>query len=262
MTYPLVDTSPLPRYNAVRTLGCQVNTLGEALRVNKIVPSVREAVADIFDGATVLVGGFGGCGDPFSLVNALVERGARNLTIVCTGPTEWGPFVEKGLARKIIAGFTYHPMRPEINQMVERLAREGKLEVETVPHGILEERVRAAGVGFPAFYSPVGIGTPLESGKEKRTIDGREYVLEHALKGDFALIKGHRGDRFGNITCRLSARNRTLTMAMGAEVTIAEVEEIVDVRDTDPERVDVPAAFVRRVVQAPRVEKWFITERD
>jgi len=230
--------------------------------VNKIVSTVQEAVADIFEGATVLVCGFGGCGDPINLMDALVERGVGGLTVVGSGPIEWSRFVEKGLARKVISGFTYHPLRPSINEMMERLSRSGKLEVETVPHGILEERIRAAGVGFPAFYSPVGVGTPLEAGKEKRTIGGQDYVLEHALKADFALIKGYRGDRFGNITCRLSARHRTLTFAMGAAITIAEVEEIGDISETDPERVDVPGVLVKRLVQAPKVERWFSRDTD
>lgn len=142
--------------------------------------------------------------------------------------------------------------------MTESLVRAGKLETEIVPHGILEERIRAAGAGIPAFYSPVGIGTSLEMGKEKRVIDGREFVLEYALKADFALIKGYQADRFGNIVCRLAAGNRNITMAMGATVTIAEVEQIVEVGELDPNRVDIPGIFVHRVVRAPKIVKWLV----
>ena len=230
------------------------------MAVNKIYQSCAEAVADIWDGAVVLVGGFGGSGDPFNLINALVDHGARDLTIVGTGPAEWRPFIDKGLARKIISGFTNHPTRPEITDMVESLVRSGKLEIETVPHGILEERIRAAGVGIPAFYSPVGVGTPLEVEREKRKFGVREFLLEHALKGDFALIKGHKADRLGNIVCRLAAGCRNITMAMGADITIAEVEEIVDVGELDPNRIDIPSIFVHRVVMAPKIVKWFMRD--
>ena len=230
------------------------------MAVNKIYGSCAEAVADIWDGAVVLVGGFGGSGDPFNLINALVDHGARDLTVVGTGPAEWRPFVDKGLARKIISGFTNHPANAEVTDIVESLVRNGKLEVETVPHGILEERIRAAGVGIPAFYSAVGVGTPLEVEREKRQFGVREFLLEHALKGDFALIKGHKADRFGNIVCRLAAGCRTLNMAMGADVTIAEVEEIVDVGELDPNRIDIPSIFVHRVVRANKIVKWFIRD--
>lgn len=224
--------------------------------MNKVYGSCAEAVADVWDGATVLVGGFGGSGTPFNLVDALVAHGARDLTIVGNSPPEWLPFVQAGLARKIISGFTNHPIRPQITEMVEGLIRDGKLEAETVPHGILEERIRAAGAGIPAFYSPVGVGTPLEAGKEKRALEGKEFLLERALRADFALVKGHKGDRSGNITCRLAAGNRNITMAQGGTATIAEVEEIVEAGELDPNRVDIPGIFVQRVVRAPKVSRW------
>ena len=228
--------------------------------MNKVFESPADAVADVFNGATILVGGFGGCGDPFNLMNALLQRGVKDLTIVGTGPAEWGPFVQNGAARKIISGFTNHPLQGEITVMIEELIRSGKLEAETVPHGILEERIRAAGAGLTAFYSPVGVGTTLEIGKEKRFIDGQECLLEYALKADFALVKGYQGDCFGNIVCRLAAGNRNITMATGAKITIAEVEEIVQTGQLDPNRIDIPGIFVDRVVKVPKIVRWLVSK--
>jgi len=226
--------------------------------VNKVVASLQEAVADISDGAVIFVGGFGGSGNPFNLIDALVQRGLRNLTIVGNDSSHWLPFVEKGQAKKIISGFTNHPLRSEITKIVDGLVRVGKLEAETVPHGTLEERMRAAGMGIAGFYTPTGVGTVVEQGKEKRVFDGREYILELALKGDFALIKGYKADRYGNIICRFGAGNRNIVMATAARVTIAEVEEVVDVGQLDPERVDIPGIFVHMVVKAPKKAVWLI----
>jgi 3-oxoacid CoA-transferase A subunit len=230
--------------------------------MNKVVLSLREAVADIPVGAVVLIGGFGGSGLPSHLVNALVEQGARDLTIVCNDPQEWLPFAHSRQMRKLISGFTNHPLRPEWTRLIDGLVKEGQLEVETVPHGVLEERIRAGGAGFAAFYSPIGIGTMVEGGKEKRLFEGREYLLEMALKADYALVKGWKADRWGNVVTRLAAGNRNITMAMGARITIAEVEEIVELGELDPNRVDIPGIFVNRVVQAPKVVRWFIKGED
>jgi len=224
--------------------------------MNKVVSSIEEAVADIHDGAAVLIGGFGGSGNPYNLIDALVRQGAKNLTIVCNDWTQWAPLLENKQVRKLIAGFTNHPFRPEVAEITERAYEAGELELETAPHGTLSERMRCGKVGIPAFYVRTGAGTVVESGKEKRAFDGKEYILEHAIKGDFSLIKGYKADRWGNVVCRLAAGNRNIDMAGAARVTIAEVEEIVEVGELDPERIDIPGIFVDQVVKAKKVWRW------
>lgn len=224
--------------------------------MNKIVGDVKQALADVFDGAVVLIGGFGGSGNPHNLINALVERGARELTIVSNDWTQWTALLENGQVKSLISGFTNHPFRPDMTKLAEELTQVGKLDLETVPHGILEERIRAAKVGISAFYCPVGVGTVVEQGKEKRSIDGTECLLQYALKADFALIKGYRADRLGNIQCRFAAGNRNVTMAGAAKLTIAEVERTVEVGELDPERVTIPGLFVDRVVKMPKLVRW------
>lgn len=189
--------------------------------MNKIVDSIDEALADINDGAVVLISGFGGSGNPHSLVNGLVQRGPKGLTIVSNDWTQWTPLLENSQVERIISGFTNHPFHIEVTKLAEDLAQAGKLELETWPHGILEERIRCAKMGISAFYYSVGIGTVMEPNREKRNIDGRECLLFHALKTDFALVKGYKGDRLGNIQCRFTAANRNVTMAGAAKVTIA-----------------------------------------
>jgi 3-oxoacid CoA-transferase subunit A len=224
--------------------------------MNKIVESLAEAVKDIKDGARLMVGGFAACGGPNNLVQALIAQGTKDLTIICTGSPEWLPFVSNDRVKKVISGFTSHSLRPEITEVIESKVVAGKLEVETVPHGILSERIRARKAGIPGFYTPIGVGTVFGQGKEIKVFGGKECVLETALEADFALIAGYRGDRLGNIACRYVARNRNVEMAGAATVTIAEVEHIVKAGDLDPERVDIPGIFVQRVVQAPKVVKW------
>lgn len=224
--------------------------------MNKVVSSIEKAVADIHDGAAILIGGFGGSGNPYNLIDALVRQGAKNLTIVCNDWTQWAPLLENKQVRKLIAGFTNHPFRPEVAEITERAYEAGELELETAPHGTLSERMRCGKVGIPAFYVRTGAGTVVESGKEKRAFDGKEYILEHAIKGDFSLIKGYKADRWGNVVCRLAAGNRNIDMAGAARVTIAEVEEIVEVGELDPERIDIPGIFVDQVVKAKKVWRW------
>lgn len=224
--------------------------------MNKVFANIDQAVADITSGSTVLVGGFAGCGTPYNLIDTLIEQGASELTIVCNASAEWNLFVQHGCAKKLITGFARNPYDADINKMIDKAIKSGKLEVEIVPHGTLEERIRAGGAGIKAFYVRIGVGTVVEEGKEKRIFDGEEYILEYALKGDFALIKGYQGDRFGNIVCRFSAGNRNIVMATAAKITIAEVEHIMDVGELDPNRVDIPGIFVTRVVQAPKVSRW------
>ena len=180
--------------------------------MNKIVASPQEAVKDIPDGARVMVGGFAACGGPNTLVKALIEKGAKDLTIICTGSPEWMPFVENDRARMVISGFTSHSLRPEITEVIESKVRAGLLQVETVPHGILSERIRANKAGIPAFYTPIGVGTVFGQGKEIKVFVGKECVLERAIDADYALIVGHQGDRLGNIACRYVARNRNVEM--------------------------------------------------
>ncbi|MDP6100608.1 MAG: CoA transferase subunit A [Dehalococcoidia bacterium] len=226
--------------------------------MDKVFSTPQEAVKEVRDGSVVIVGGFGGSGVPYNLIEALLDQGAKDLTVISNDPMEWFPFAEKGRARKVISGFTNHPVRAEITEQVEKLVRAGKLEAEAVPHGTLEERIRAGGMGIAAFYTLTGVGTPVEVGKEKRAFNGKEYLLETALKGDVALVKGFQADRFGNVVCRLAAGNRNIVMACAATLTIAEVEEIAPPGSIDPNRVDIPGIFVNRVVQASKVVRWLV----
>jgi 3-oxoadipate CoA-transferase alpha subunit len=219
--------------------------------IDKRVRSLAEAVAGIKDGAVVLAGGFGGAGSPEALYQALLEQGARDLTIVNnnagTGRTGLAGLMDAGCVRKIVCSFP----RSAGSVVFEELYRDGKIELELVPQGILSERMRCAAAGLGGFYSPVGVGTRLAEGKEEREVDGRRYVLEKPLRGDVALIKGDRGDRWGNLTYRKSARNFNPTMAQAADLAIAQVREIVELGAIDPEHIVTPGIFVDRVVGVP-----------
>ena len=209
-----------------------------------------EAVADIPDGATVLIGGFGPAGQPIELIDALRRHGAGDLTVVNNnagnGDTGLAALLATGSVRKIICSFP----RQTDSWVFDGLYRSGKIELELVPQGNLAERMRAAGAGIGAFFCPTGVGTPLAEGKEQRTIDGREYVLEYPIKGDFALIKAHRGDEVGNLVYRKTARNFGPVMAAAATTTIAQVTEVVPAGGLDPEAVVTPGIYVDRVVTA------------
>ena len=218
----------------------------------KVYPSALSAVEDVFDGAVIMLGGFGGPGLPQSLVKALMEQGARELTFICNTCFEPKPdeydvarLVEQGQVRKLITTFIGRP-----NQEVPaiELWRKGKLEVEVVPQGILAERMRSAAAGLGGVFIPNGVGTVFEEGQEKRAFDGRDYILATPLKADFALIGAHQGDYLGNLTYRLTQRNYNPTMASAAAVTVAEVREIVEIGDIDPERVVTPGIYVNRLV--------------
>lgn len=230
--------------------------------MNKIVNSLEEAIADIQDGSVILVGGFGNSGTPHNLVQAIIKKGVKKLTIIGNGSSEFYPFVQAGIASKIVGGFTNSPIRPEVTNTVEKQIAEGKLEAETIPHGTLDERLRAGASGIAAFYTQAGIGTEVAKGKEKRMFGGKKYMLETALRGEFSIVKGYQADRWGNVYCRLSATNRNLTMAMAADITIAEVEEIVELGQLDPEKVSIPGIFVRRVVKAPKIVTWLVREKE
>ncbi len=216
--------------------------------IDKIVPSLAAAVADIRDGATVMIGGFGTAGMPSELIDALIAQGARDLTIVNNnagnGETGLAALLKARRVRKIICSFP----RQTDSQVFDGLYRAGELELELVPQGNLAERIRAAGAGIGAFFSPTGFGTLLAEGKETRVINGRNYVLEHPIHADFALIKAELGDRWGNLVYRKTARNFGPIMASAAKYTIAQVREVVPLGGLDPEAIVTPGIFVARVV--------------
>jgi len=217
--------------------------------IDKIVPSAAAAVADIRDGATIMIGGFGTAGMPSELIDALIDHSARDLTIVNNNAGNGDVGVAALLAtrrvRKIICSFP----RQTDSHVFDALYRSGDIELELVPQGNLAERIRAAGAGIGAFFTPTGFGTLLAEGKETRIIDGRHYVLEYPIRADFALIKALRADRWGNLVYRKTARNFGPIMASAALCTIAQVNEVVDLGDLDPETVVTPGIFVRRVVE-------------
>ena len=219
--------------------------------INKIVKTAETAVADVHDGATVMIGGFGTAGMPSELIDALIAQGARDLTIVNNnagnGETGLAALLKSKRVRKIICSFP----RQVDSHVFDALYRSGEIELELVPQGNLAERIRAAGAGIGAFFSPTGFGTLLAQGKETRTIDGRDYVLEYPIRADFALIKALRADRWGNLVYRKTARNFGPIMASAATCTIAQVREVVDLGDLDPEAVVTPGIFVSRVVPIP-----------
>ncbi len=222
--------------------------------VTKIVASLEQAVAGIHDGATVMIGGFGNAGMPKALIDALIGQGARELTIVNNnagnGDTGLAALLAAGRVRKIICSFP----RQSDSHVFDGLYRAGKIELELTPQGNLAERIRAAGAGIGAFFTPTGFGTLLAEGKETRTINGRNYVLEYPIHADFALIKALRGDRWGNLVYRKAARNFGPIMAMAAKCAIAQVDEIVALGELDPEVIVTPGIFVQRVVKAGGIQ--------
>ena len=220
--------------------------------ISKISPSVEAAVQGIGDGAVVMIGGFGGAGQPAELIDGLIAQGARDLTIVNNnagnGEVGLAALLKAGRVRKIVCSFP----RQVDSQVFDALYRAGKIELELVPQGNLAERIRAAGAGIGGFFTPTGYGTELAKGKEVREIDGRMHVLELPIHADVALIKAERGDRWGNLTYRKTARNFGPIMAMAARLTVASVHEIVELGQIDPEVVVTPGIFVQRVVAVPR----------
>ena len=220
--------------------------------IDKRVASAAQAMADVPDGATVMIGGFGTAGLPDDLTDALIEQGARELVIVNNnaGNGERGiaALLAAGRVRKVICSFP----RQADSHHFDRLYREGKVALELVPQGNLAERIRAAGAGIGAFFTPTGYGTELARGKEVREIDGRMQVLEYPIHADYALIKAERGDRWGNLSYRMTARNFGPIMAAAARITVATVHEVVELGALDPEAVVTPGLFVQRLVQVPR----------
>jgi len=213
-----------------------------------ICETAHEAVADVRDGDTVLIGGFGLAGMPVQLIDALIDQGASDLTVVNNnagnGDTGLAALLAKGRVRKVICSFP----RQSDSWVFDDLYRAGKIELELVPQGNLAERMRAAGAGIGAFFCPTGVGTPLAEGKETREIDGRTYVLELPIRGDVALVGAHRADRMGNVVYRKTARNFGPVMATAAASTVVQVREVVEIGELDPEAVVTPGIFVDKVV--------------
>jgi 3-oxoadipate CoA-transferase alpha subunit len=216
--------------------------------IDKSVATPEAAVADVFDGATVMIGGFGTAGMPDQLIDALIDKGVKDLTIVNNnagnGETGLAALLKARRVRKIICSFP----RQTDSHHFDALYRAGEIELELVPQGNLAARIHAAGSGLGAIFTPSGFGTQLAEGKETRHIDGRDYVLEYPIHADFALIKAHQGDRWGNLIYRKTARNFGPIMAMAAQCTIAQVGQIVPLGELDPEAVITPGIFVQRVV--------------
>ena len=216
--------------------------------INKIVPSVEAAVAAIPDGATVMIGGFGRAGQPVELIDALIEQGASDLTIINNNAGNGDVGLAALLAKRRVAKIVCSFPRQSDSWVFDGLYREGAIELELVPQGNLAERIRAAGAGIGAFYSPTGVGTQLAEGREIREINGRSYALEYPLHADFALISALAADRWGNLVFRETARNFGPIMATAATTTVAQVDEVVELGALDPERVVTPGIFVDRVV--------------
>ena len=234
--------------------------------IDKTIAALAEAVADVHDGATVLVGGFGDAGMPHELIDALIEQGASELTIVSNnagnGDTGLAALIAARRVRKVICSFP----RQADSHVFDALYRAGKLELELVPQGNLAERIRAAGAGIGAFFTPTGYGTLLAEGKETRIIDGKGYVLETPIHADFALIKALKADTLGNLVYRKTARNFNQPMASAAKICVAEVEEVVPVGSIDPDHIHVPGIYVKRmIVGAPydkKIEFTTVRERE
>ena len=223
---------------------------------NKVRDSAVDAIADLKDGARVMVGGFGLCGNPEALIAAVVTRGIKDLTLISNNAGNLGKglaaWLKAGLIRKVICSYIGN------NDDLHRAMAARTVEVEMTPQGTLAERMRAAGAGIPAFYTPTGVGTVVADGKESRTFDdGRTYLLERSLAADFALIRARRGDRFGNLRFWRTARNFQPLMASAAATTVAEVDELVAMGDIDPDDVHLPGIFVHRVVEVREHEDPF-----
>ncbi len=221
--------------------------------MHKVVASAEEAIQDVFDGATIMVGGFGLCGNPENLIRALVHKGVKNLTTISNnaGVDGFGVglLLANGQIRRHIGTYVGE------NKLLETMVLDGSIELDLVPQGTFSERIRAGGAGIPAFFTPTGVGTLVAEGKEAREFDGRTYIMERALKADFAFIKAWKGDRWGNLVYRKTARNFNPMMATAARITIAEVEHLVEPGELDPDMVHTPSVFVKRIFQGEQFEK-------
>ncbi|MFZ4590197.1 MAG: 3-oxoacid CoA-transferase subunit A [Ignavibacteria bacterium] len=217
--------------------------------INKIVNSTKDAVADIFDGATILISGFGEAGSPIELIHSLIDQGSRNLTIVSnnagSGNVGLAALIENKQVKKIICSFP----RTAISVVFPEMYRKGEIELELVPQGTLAERIRAAGAGIPAFFTPTSVNTPLAKDKEIKVINGKTYVLEYALTADFSLVKCHAADKYGNLIYNKTARNFGPVMCMAANTSIVQAKKILEVGEIDPECVVTPGIYVKKVVE-------------
>ena len=222
--------------------------------MNKVVASADAAVAEIPDGATVMSGGFGLCGNPENLIAALARKGVKNLTLISNncGTNDYGlgVLLKARQVRKMVASYVGE------NKEFERQLLAGEIEVELNPQGTLAERIRAAGCGIGGFFTPTGFGTQIAEGKETRNIEGKDYVFEKPLRADFAIIRAWKADRWGNCVFHETARNFSPLMAMAAEKTIVECEQLVEVGEIDPDQIHTPSIFVQKVLKGPRYEKW------
>ena len=227
--------------------------------MDKVYPSVDEAVADIPDGASIAIGGFFTAGTPVPLIKALARQGAKDLTIICMqmgpGNEDINRLVTNKQVKKAICNYPFYRSASRgANSPAEQAVRAGELEMEVYPMGTFIEKLRAAGAGIPAFYVPTGVGTVVETGKEKRVFDDREYLLELAFKPDYAFVYAYKGDRMGNLVCHMTARNYNPEMAASARITIAAVESLVEPGELDGDMVHVPSVYVQRVVKVDRPE--------
>ena len=222
--------------------------------MNKVMGSADAAVADIPDGAVIMSGGFGLCGNPENLIAALARKGVKGLTIISnncgTNDFGLGVLLKARQVKKMVASYVGE------NKEFERQLLGGEIEVELTPQGTLAERIRAGGSGLGGFFTPTGVGTPIAEGKEARTIEGKDYIFEKPLKADFTIIRAWKADRWGNCVFRETARNFSPLMAMAAKTTIVECEQLVEVGEIDPDQIHVPSIFVKRVLKGPHYEKW------
>jgi 3-oxoacid CoA-transferase subunit A len=221
--------------------------------MNKVVASADEAIRDVFDGATIMVGGFGLCGMPENLIRALHRKGTKNLTTISNNAGVDG----QGMGLLLANGQISRHIGTYVgeNKLLEQMVINKQIDLQLIPQGTFSERMRAGGAGIAAFYTPTGYGTVVAEGKETREFDGRQFVLEHALKADFAFVKAWKGDKWGNLVYRKTARNFNPMMATAAKVTIAEVEELVEVGDLEPDIVHTPSIFVKRIFKGELFER-------
>ncbi len=221
--------------------------------MHKVVANAEEAIQDVLDGASIMVGGFGLCGNPENLIRALAKKGVKNLTTISNNAGIDGFGIGLLLAnrqiRKHIGTYVGE------NKLLEKMVLDGTVQLDLVPQGTFSERIRAGGAGIPAFFTPTGVGTLVAEGKEAREFDGRTYIMEHALRADFAFIKAWKGDKWGNLIYRKTARNFNPMMATAAKITIAEVEHLVEPGELDPDMVHTPSVFVKRIFEGELFEK-------
>jgi 3-oxoacid CoA-transferase subunit A len=221
--------------------------------MNKVVANADEAIKDVFDGATIMVGGFGLCGIPENLIRALVRKGVKNLTTISNNVgvdgLGMGLLLSAGQIRRHIGTYVGE------NKLLEEMVLAGRIDLQLVPQGTFSERIRAGGAGIPAFYTPTGVGTVVGENKETREFNGRLYLMEHALKADFAFVKAWKGDQWGNLIYRKTARNFNPMMAAAAKITIAEVEHLVEVGELDSDSIHTPSVYVKRIFQGELFEK-------